>query len=227
MEYRMFLPSLFLMGLLLFFWWRKISLPWLRWALPVVLIIALGARSHLRARDYTTAIRLYEADLTHNPRNLNALDALSGLYRDAQLADRATATAWRLVDLSLEEGNREYTARGFVFLGLLEYDRKNFVEAKDFFGRAIAINGNWNARLNLAIIHVELYELEAAEKLLDQYLQRSPDHPSALMLLYEAKMSARKPFEAEPVLDRLLRLYPERQELAAQRQRLERMKRQP
>jgi tetratricopeptide (TPR) repeat protein len=129
------------------------------------------------------------------------------------------------VDLSLEERNREYTARGFVFLGLLEYGRKNFVEAKDFFGRAVALNGNWNARLNLAAIHVELYELEDAKKLLEQYLRRSPDHPSALMLLYEARMSARRPHEAEPILERLLRLYPERQQLAAQRQRLERLKR--
>lgn len=227
MEYRFFLPSLFWMGLLLAFWWRRVSRPWLRFALPVLLILAVGVRSHLRARDYTSAIRLHEVDLARNPRNLNALDALSGLYRDAQFADRATATAWRLVDLSLEENNREYTARGFVFLGLLEFDRQNFPEAKDFFGRAIALNGNWNARLHLAAVHVQLYELAAAEKLLAEYLRRSPDHPTALLLLYEAKMSARQPAQAEPLLERLLRLYPERAELAAQRQRLERLKRQP
>lgn len=227
MEYRMFLPSLFLMGLLLAAWWRAVKPPWLRLALPVLLILAVGVRSHLRARDYSTPIRLYEVDLARNPRNLNALDALSGFYRDAKLADRATTTAWRLVDLALEEGNREYTARGFVYLGLLETDRKNFPEAKDFFGRAIALNGNWNARLNLASIHVELYEFEPAEKLLEVYLRRSPDHPSALLLLYESKMSARKPEQAEPVLERLLRLYPEREDLLVQRHRLERMKREP
>ncbi len=225
MEYRMFLPALPLLGLALTGWWRVARPAWLRVGLVVLVVLGLGARSHVRARDYETAMQLYEKDLAQDGRNLNSLDALSGVYREAKLNDRATAVAWRLVDLALEEKNKEFTARGFVWLGLLAYGSRNFAESKDFYQRAIEANGNWHARLNLATVHVELYELVEAERLLTEYLGHFPDSQPALLVLYESRMSAKKYDEAEEIFNRFMELYPERQDLDAQRTRILNLKR--
>ena len=225
MEYRMFLPSLSFIALIVIAIWRFAPRLWLRAALIAAILIPLATVSHLRSRDYESALRLYEHDVEVDPRSLTGLEALAFTYRGLQLMDRATASAWKLVDWAMVEKSQDHVGRGFNHLGLIEYDKRNYPAAKDFYERAIKINGNWQAKLNLATIHVQLYELPQAEKLLNEYLAYTPDSADALSMFYEMKMSEKKYDEAGKTLDRLLALYPERKDLDNQRTRILNLKR--
>lgn len=225
MEYRMFLPSLSFVALIVIAIWRFAPQLWLRAAIIAAMLIPLATLSHLRSRDYDTALHLYEHDAQVDPRSLNALEGLAGIYKDLQMMDRATASAWKLVDWSMASNSQEHVARGFNHLGLIEVERRNFTAAKDFFERAIKINGNWQAKLNLATTHVELNELPQAEKLLNEYLAYAPDSSEALTMLYETKLSQKNFEAAEKTLDRLLALYPERKDLENQHIRILKLKR--
>ena len=225
MEYRMFLPSIGFIALIVIAIWRFAPQLWLRAALILAILLPLATLSHLRSRDYQTALQLYERDIAIDPRNLNALEGLSGIYRELQLMDRATASAWKLVDWAMASNSQDHVGRGFNHLGLIEFDKRNYPAAKDFFERAIGINGNRLASLNLATVHVQLNELKAAEQLLNRHLVHSPDSQDALGMLYETRMSQLNYNEAEKTLDRLLALYPERKDLDNQRTRLLNLKR--
>lgn len=225
MEYRMYLPSVAFIGLILMAIWKWVPKHVYRLAIVALLIVPLGVRSHLRTRDYETALKLYERDLAIDSKSLTTLEGLVGMYHAAGLHDRAREIGWRLVDWSLAENNKEFASRGFNGLGAVEYGLKNYQQAKEYFRRSNELHGNWGAKLNLAAAHVCLYELEEGEKLLNQYLLYWPDNEVALSMLFEAKMSAKKLDEAEKVLDQYFAIYPENHHMDVQRTRLMNFKR--
>ncbi|WP_031499622.1 tetratricopeptide repeat protein [Bryobacter aggregatus] len=226
MEYRMYLPGASFLALLVIGIWRWVRPTWARIALIAVVAIPLAVVSHLRTRDYETSLKLHEQQLTVDPQSLTALEAVTGSLFTAGMYDRATVTAWKLVDYALADKDKEFAGRGFNALGTIEASRRNYREARDFFQRAIEFADNNSARLSLASMQVELMELPEAEKLLRGILARTPDHPEATLLLYEAKMSAKDYDEGEKILDHFLTLYPERSaELEVQKTRVLHLKR--
>ncbi len=225
MEYRMYLPSVALIGLIMVALWRWVPKFWMRIAIVAMAVVPLAIVSHLRSRDYATPMKLYEHDFAVNPRGLTTLEGLSGIYLGAKRYDLATTRSWNLVDWAMADNNRDFIGRGFNFLGEIEFQKKNFGASKDFFQRAIAVNGNWAAKLNLAILYLELKELPEAEKLLLEYLDHAPDSPNAMLMLYETKLAAMKLDEAESLFDKFMQLYPDRTDLDSQRTRLMILKR--
>ncbi len=226
MDYRMYLPSAALLGLFVAALWRWVPSIWARTAVVVALALPLAAVSHMRSRDYETALKLNEQQISVDPRSLTGLEGLTGALASKGLNDRATASGWKLVDYSLEEKNREFAGRGFNLLGNIENERRNYPAARDYFKRAIEISGSNAARLSLANVLVIRYELTEADKILGELLSMTPDHPEAMMLLYESKMSAKNYDEAGRILEKFLSLYPERsEEMDVQKTRLMHMKR--
>lgn len=226
MEYRMYLPSAALIGLMVVGLWRLASPKWVPIAVVVAVAIPLAVVSHLRSRDYETSVKLHEQQVSVDPKSLTGLEALAGGYSTMGFLDRASATAWKLVDYSLEDNNKEFAGRGFNILGNIENERGNYPAARDYFKRATDIAGSNAAWLSLANVQVRLYELKDAEVTLNRLLATTPDHPEAMLLLYESKMSAKNYEEAERILDKFLLLYPDRrEELDVQKTRLMHMKR--
>lgn len=220
MEYRMYLPSVALIGLIVIAIWRWVPKLPLRLAVVGMLMLPLAVVSHIRTKDYKTAMTLYEHDYSIDPRGLNTLEGLAGIYLGAKRYDLAKEMAWKMIDWASADNNKDFQSRGFNSLGLIEFDRKNRIEAKAHFQKAIQISGNWGAKLNLATVHVDLYEIDQAEKLLAEYLVYTPDSPEALLMLYESKMSTKKYDEAEKVFEHFMSIYPERHDLDSQRTRI-------
>jgi len=226
MEYRMYLPSAALIGLMVVGLWQRVSPMWARIAVVALVAVPLAVVSHLRSRDYETSVKLHEQQVSVDPKSLTGLEALAGGYRTMGFPDRAIAAAWKLVDYSLEDNNKEFAGRGFNALGNIESDRRNYAAARDYFKRATDIAGSNAAWLSLANVQVQLYELKDADVTLNRLLSTTPDHPEALLLLFESKISAKNYDEAEKILEKFLTLYPERrEELDVQKTRLMHMKR--
>ncbi len=225
MEYRMFLPSLALWGLLLLLLWRWARWPSLRWGLVALLIVALGVRSNLRLRDYVQPVTLYEKDFIQDPDGITTLEALAHIYRNEKLFDRSIARSERMLDLSLRDGIKEYAGRALHLIGLAHHEQHHLDEAQHFFERSIAMSGRAEAKLALASILVERLELKRAEKLLNEFLLRSPDNPDAIVLLFEWNMSSGRVDQAEEVYHRFRRLYPERHDLDQQPLRMDELRR--
>ena len=125
-----------------------------------------------------------------------------------------------MVDWAMADKNQDFVGRGFNFLGDIESQKKNLEAAKDFYRRAIAVNGNWAAKLNLAVAHLDLKEYREAEKLLVEYLNYTPDSPNAMLMLYETKLGEMKLDEAETLFNQFMKIYPDRTDLDSQRTRL-------
>lgn len=225
MEYRMYMPSVALIGLFIVALWRWVPKFRLRIAIVAMAVIPLAIVSNLRSRDYETPMKLYERDFAVNPRGLTTLEGLSGIYLGAKRYDLATTRAWNLVDWAMADNNKDFIGRGFNFLGEIEFQKNNFGAAKDFYKRAIDANGNWAAKLNLAVLHLQLKELPEAEKLLLQYLAYTPDSPNAMLMLYETKLASMKLGEAETLFDHFMKIYPDRTDLDSQRTRIMILKR--
>ncbi len=225
MEYRMYLPSVAIIGLLMIGLWRWVPKFWMRMGIVAAMVIPLAIVSNLRSRDYETPMKLYEKDYAVNPRSLNTLEGLTGIYLGAKRYDLATERAWKMIDWASADNNKDFVGRGFNFLGDIESQKKNLTEAKDFYQRAIAVNGNWGAKLNLAVAHLDLKEYADAEKLLTEYLKYTPDSPNAMLMLYETKLGEMKLDEAEKLFNQFTKLYPERTDLDSQRTRLMILKR--
>ncbi len=225
MEYRMYLPSVAIIGLLMFGLWRWVPKFWMRMGVVAALVMPLAVVSHLRARDYETPMKLYEKDYSVNPKSLNTLEGLTGIYLAAKRYDLATDRAWKMIDWASADNNKDFVGRGFNFLGDIESQKKNMEAAKDFYRRAIAATGNWAAKLNLAIALIDLKEYAEAEKLLREYLIFTPDSPDAILMLYEIKIGEMKLDEAEKIFDQFTKTYPERTDLESQRTRLSILKR--
>ncbi len=226
MEYRMYLPSVALLGLILVGLWRWVSPMWVRIALVCAATLSMAVVSHLRSRDYESIVTLNEQQVSVDPRSLSGLEALAGAYSSKGLIDRAIATAEKMLDYALADKNKEYAGRAFNLLGSIESDRKNYPAARDYFRRSYEMAGSGAAQMSLANMHVQLYELKEADKILDFVLAMSPDQPNAMLLSFESKMSAKDYPAAEKILDRFFELYPERRaELDVQRTRLMHFKR--
>jgi len=220
MEYRMYLPSVAIFGLLLAALWKMTSRHWLRLGIPALAVICLAIVSHLRSRDYETVRKLYEHDIAINDKNFNALEALGGINLADKRYDRSAEYSWKMVDWAMAEKNKEFASRGYNNLGLVEFHRTNYAAAKDYYQRAISLNGSWHARFNMATTHLLQKEFEPAEKLLKEYLVHSPDHPDALLMLYETRISSGRIDEAAQLFDHFMSLYPERVDLDSQRTRI-------
>ena len=150
---------------------------------------------------------------------------MAGIYLGAKRYDIAAERAWKMIDWAMADNNKDFVGRGFNFLGDIESEKKNLASAKEFYQRAIAINGNWGAKLNLAVAHLDLKEYAEAEKLLVEYLNFIPDSPNAILMLYETKLGEMKLEEAEKLFDQFTKTYPDRTDLDSQRTRLMILKR--
>ncbi|MCX6611373.1 MAG: hypothetical protein NTW74_11045 [Acidobacteria bacterium] len=225
MEYRMYLPSVAIIGLLMIGLWRWVPKFWMRAGIVAALVIPLAVVSHLRSRDYETPMKLYEHDYAVNPKSLNTLEGLAGIYLEAKRYDIAAERAWKMIDWAMADNNKDFVGRGFNFLGDIESQKKNPEAAKDFYRRGIAINGNWGSKLNLAVAHLDLKEYPEAEKLLIEYLRYAPDSQNALLMLYETKLGEMKLEEAEKILNEFTKTYPDRTDLDSQHTRLMILKR--
>lgn len=226
MEYRMYLPSAALIGLFVVAIWRWLPPMWARVSLVAAVVLPLAVVSHLRSRDYETSVKLHEQQVSVDPRSLTGLEALAGGYSSLGFYDRAMGSAWKLVDYSLEEKNKEFAGRGFNLLGGIESERHNYPAARDYFRRAVEMAGSSAARLSLANMLVQLFELEEADKILLNVLAMTPDHPQALLLLFESKMSAKDYDGGEKILDRFFAYYPDRRaEFDVQKTRIMHLKR--
>ena len=89
----------------------------------------------------------------------------------------------------MADHHSEFASRGYNVLGAVEFSKARYPEAKDFFGRAIALNGNWHSRLNLSAVQVAQRDFAAADQSLRQYLAYAPDSPRAMLMYYEAKLA--------------------------------------
>lgn len=220
MDYRMYLPAVAWIGVVLYLLWKYVPNQWARLGVVVAMIIPLGIVSHMRTRDYETARKLYEHDEKINPNGLNTLEALAGIYTDLKMFDKAEEKAWRLIDWGMADNNKDMASRGYTYLGLVSFRRNNIPVAKDFYRRAIRLNSNRSAQINLATVLVDQNELEEAEKLLRGYLETSPDNQEALLMLYETQISRDELEEAERTFEHFMQLYPERMDMDDQRTRI-------
>jgi tetratricopeptide (TPR) repeat protein len=226
MEYRFYLPAAALIGLFTIAVWKHVRPVWAKAVVLGTVFVVMATLSHLRSRDYTDNIRLFEQQVSVDPGSLTGLEALSMAYMNKGMMERAEATAWKIVDWSLEQKANDFAGRGFNLLGIIADDRRDYAKAKDFFQRSIGIAGSIQAKVNLAQVHVRLYELEEGEKLLQEILAVQPDAPMALLLMFEAQMSGKKYDQAEKLLDKIIAFFPEKAaELDIQRTRLMNLRR--
>jgi tetratricopeptide (TPR) repeat protein len=224
MEYRMYLPALPLLALLVFLALRYIPRPRLVFAACAAWAITLGILSHLRARDYETSISIFSQQVSVEPTGLFAWDALAGSYIGAGLQGEGKKAAWKLVDLALVEKAPDLLSRGFHHLAVIEIENKHDDQAIDFLRRGIAASGMYNSKVALAGLLMRRGQNEEAAKLIQDSLDFMPDRADALFLLYELKMQANDLAAAEEVLDRIAKFHPGHSALEDQQTRLLRRK---
>ena len=225
MEYRMYLPLFFLVALYVTVVARRVRPVALAVVLVALPAVALAVRSHLRTRDYATAIRLHEKQLEVDPRSLTALEALAGDYNAREMRDRAEWAAGKLLDYSLEQGAKDFSARALLILGTIREAQRRWPEAIDYFERSMAISRSVNVRCHMASVYLTLGEYGKGEALLKEALGEVPDHPDALLYMYKSRALQKDYAGAEMYLDRVEREHPENEVLPEQRRTLEALKR--
>jgi tetratricopeptide (TPR) repeat protein len=223
MEYRMYLPALPLLSLLVFLAARRVPAKALV-SVGAILAVALATVSHLRARDYETGVKLYTQQIGVDPKGLFGWDALSGAYLGDGLQEKAAQAAWKTIDLALVEKAPDFLGRSYYTLGLLALENKKDDEAVDFFRRSIAAAGTHSAKVALAGLLAKRGETEEATKLIHSVLAYMPDRADALFILYEMKMQKADYMGAEEVLNKIDRFHPGHPAVPDQQIRLMRKK---
>jgi tetratricopeptide (TPR) repeat protein len=223
MEYRMYLPALPLLSLLVFLAARKLPTRILVSG-GATIAVALATVSHLRARDYETAVKLYTQQIGVDPKGLFGWDALSGSYYGEGLHEKAAQAAWKTIDLALVEKAPDFLGRSYHTLGLIAMESKKDDEAIDYFRRAIQSAGTYSSKVTLAGLLAKRRDYDEATKLLNGVLAYTPDRADALFILYEIKMQKQDYKGAEEVLNRIERYQPDHPALADQQVRLMRKK---
>lgn len=223
MEYRMYLPALPLLSLLVFLAARRLPSRWLLSAGALV-TLALATVTHLRARDYETATTLYTQQIGVDPQGLFAWDALSGAYYGEGLYDKATQAAWKTIDLALVEKAPDFLGRGYYTLGLIAMQQGRDDEAIRHFRRAIEASGHHSSKVTLAGLLAKRGQHDEATRLLQGILSFMPDRADALFILYEIHMQKQDYAAAEALLDKIDRFHPGHPALADQQVRLLRKK---
>lgn len=223
MEYRMYLPALPLLSLLVYLAARRLPARALV-GVGGILAVTLATVSHLRARDYETAVKLYTQQIGVDPKGLFGWDALSGAYLGEGLQEKAAQAAWKTIDLALVEKAPDFLGRSYYTLGLLALENKKDDEAVDFFRRSVAAAGTHSAKVALAGLLAKRGENEEAAKLIDSVLAFMPDRADALFILYEMKMQKADYAGAEEVLNKIDRFHPGHPAVPDQQIRLMRKK---
>ncbi len=224
MEYRMYLPALPLLALVVFLALRYVRRPAGVWAACALWALTLGTLSHARARDYETSLKLFSQQVSVEPTGLFAWDALAGSYFSEGLHDRATAAAWKLVDLALVEKAPDLLARAYHHLALVQMEKQRDDLAIDYLRRGILASGMHNSKVVLAGLLMRRGELAEADKLLRETLAYMPDRADALFLQYELRMQENNLPAAEQLLELIARYHPGHEALADQQTRLLRRK---
>ncbi|HIJ90374.1 MAG: tetratricopeptide repeat protein [Desulfobulbaceae bacterium] len=159
---------------------------------------ALLARAWARTDRFPEAEKLLDATIANNPDQVELLLArgeLAILQGNAEQARQAYNEVLRI------EANR---AEAWYGLGLIESERENVREAKEFLNSALADNPKLSkASAELASVETFAGEIDTAEKLLDELLAREPDNYVALTARGINRLKAKRTNEA---LDDFLRV---------------------
>jgi tetratricopeptide (TPR) repeat protein len=220
MEYRLFLPALPLIGMMVFLLFRRLP----RWAPAIcaVAILALAIRTHLRARDYETGMKLYTQQLSVDPKSLFAWDAIAGWHFAEGSYESAADAAAKMIGLGVEQRAPDFLGRAYHYLGMIEFTAGRHERAIDYFREGIAVANTVSSKSVLAALLLKKGEDAEAARLLDQVLAYVPDRADALFLRFEMKLRAGRLDEAEEVLDRLAEYHPGHPGLLEQQARLAR-----
>lgn len=142
---------------------------------PYILIY----NAHINLKNYNEAAAILEELLLVKPDNVNIHYTLGNLYyNQARDYDKAMASFQTILSLAesepVENFYREYS---HYYLGYIFYGRNQIEQSIGHFKKTIELNAeNYSAVYILALVLMNNYELDEAQKYIQLYLNRFPDN---------------------------------------------------
>lgn len=163
-------------------------------------IVFLMARVTMSQNYYEDAIPLLESGLEIAPRRPDLLAALGESYFMAGKTEKAIEDFNTLLEL-------DKSARSYAFLGLSYRNLGRFDEAKSYFEKGLALDGqNSTCLFNLGFIAERQGDAAQAEQFFQKTLQNNPEYSEALLELANLRTAAKRMPEAEELLRRYVKV---------------------
>jgi tetratricopeptide (TPR) repeat protein len=173
-------------------------------ALLAVVVAALGARTHLRNRDYHGEERLWRTTIAQRPDNARAHYALGDALRKAGQREQALAEFEQAV--RLDPADPYYR----IYPGKLELELGRPVAARAHFEEALRLRPDWSlAHENLGMARLESGELDSAGSAFERALELAPDNLDAGRGLGMTRARQGRTREALSIFERVLSARPD------------------
>jgi tetratricopeptide (TPR) repeat protein len=174
-----------------------------------VAVLSALANGYLKSQESAKALAVLDQWCRLHPREQEPYRLRMALYRKNQQPKDELADALHLLTLNPADTKTTTRAAG------LSFSLGQFAEAQSLCEQVLLDDAkNIPVRLLLAELHRSQGQLAKAGKVLDQLLQDAPDSNPALMARSVVYIDRNEGTQAIPLLERLVRLDPQRQRTA-------------
>ncbi len=189
--------------------WRRPA-----WRIPagvvlVGIVVALGARTWVRNRDWHDNFALAQATLAVSPTSPDFNRMMSELYHsrgDNQRSREFWQRAWDNTPASVSKLAR---AKALFNLGNLDKDDGRFADAIADYRRSLELAPNRpDAMNNLAVALLRAKNLPEAALIFRQLIALQPEHPGAYINLLSLLADSKRGAEALPIAEEAVKRFP-------------------